>query len=138
MLKETLMKNVLKLAAFALALPVVAQAELSPMSNNDLQNVKGQGVLISKLPLYASQLGQAAGAVVDANVALALTGADIATESRADVLDSKANFNDGVAGRLEATGGPVLTYKAGYFRLLADSQQYRASRWRGAIGTPAP
>ena len=132
------MKNVLKLAAFALALPVVAQAELSPMSNNDLQNVNGQGVLISKLPLYASQLGQAAGAVVDANVALALTGADIATESRADVLDSKANFNDGVAGRLESTGGPVLTYKAGYFRLLADSQQYRASRWRGAIGTPAP
>lgn len=132
------MKNVLKLAAFALALPVVAQAELSPMSNNDLQNVQGQGVLISKLPLYASQLGQAAGAVVDANVALALTGADIATESRADVLDSKANFNDGVAGRLESTGGPVLTYKAGYFRLLADSQQYRASRWRGAIGTPAP
>lgn len=138
MLKETLMKNVLKLAAFALALPVVAQAELSPMSNNDLQNVQGQGVLISKLPLYASQLGQAAGAVVDANVALALTGADIATESRADVLDSAANFNDGVAGRLESTGGPVLTYKAGYFRLLADSQQYRASRWRGAIGTPAP
>ena len=132
------MKNVLKLAAFALALPVVAQAELSPMSNNDLQNVKGQGVLIGKLPLYASQLGQAAGAVVDANVALALTGADIATESRADVLDSTANFNDGVAGRLESTGGPVLTYKAGYFRLLADSQQYRASRWRGAIGTPAP
>ncbi|GMV68489.1 MAG: hypothetical protein AMXMBFR76_09280 [Pseudomonadota bacterium] len=132
------MKNVLKLAAFALALPVVAQAELSPMSNNDLQNVQGQGVLISKLPLYASQLGQAAGAVVDANVALALTGADIATESRADVLDSAANFNDGVAGRLESTGGPVLTYKAGYFRLLADSQQYRASRWRGAIGTPAP
>ncbi|GMV68494.1 MAG: hypothetical protein AMXMBFR76_09330 [Pseudomonadota bacterium] len=67
-------------------------------------------------------------------MALALTGA----ESRADVLDSAANFNDGVAGRLESTGGPVLTYKAGYFRLLADSQQYRASRWRGAIGTPAP
>ena len=132
------MKNVLKLAAFALALPVVAQAELSPMSNNDLQNVNGQGVLISKLPLYASQLGQAAGAVVDANVALALTGADIATESRADVLDSTANFNNGVASRLEATGGPILTYKAGYFRLLADSEQYRATRWRGVIGTPAP
>lgn len=132
------MKNVLKLAALALALPVVAQAELSPMSNNDLQNVKGQGVLISKLPLYVSQLGQAAGAVVDANVALALTGADIATESRADVLDSTANFNDGVASRLEATGGPILTYKAGYFRLLADSEQYRATRWRGVIGTPAP
>lgn len=132
------MKNVLKLAVVALALPVVAQAELSRMSNDDLQNVNGQGVLISKLPLYANQLGQAAGAVVDANVALALTGADIATESRADVLDSKANFNDGVAGRLESTGGPVLTYKAGYFRLLADSEQYRATRWRGVIGTPAP
>ncbi|MFZ5532024.1 MAG: hypothetical protein ACOY5H_00600 [Pseudomonadota bacterium] len=132
------MKNVLKLAALALALPVAAQAELSPMSNNDLQNINGQGVLISKLPLYASQLGQAAGAVVEANVALALTGADIATESRADVLDSAANFNNGVASRLEATGGPILTYKAGYFRLLADSEQYRATRWRGVIGTPAP
>ncbi|HXF08155.1 MAG TPA: hypothetical protein VNK45_06495 [Candidatus Acidoferrales bacterium] len=132
------MKNVLKLAALALALPVAAQAELSPMSNNDLQNINGQGVLISKLPLYASQLGQAAGAVVAANVALALTSADVVTEARADVLDSAANFNNGVASRLEATGGPILTYKAGYFRLLADSEQYRATRWRGVIGTPAP
>ena len=132
------MKNVLKLAAFALALPVVAQAELTPMSNADLQNVKGQGVLLNNLPLYASQLGQATGSLIDAKVALAFTGADVVTEARADVLDSTANFNDGVAGRLEATGSPLLTYKAGYVRLLADSEQYRATRWRGVIGTPAP
>ena len=132
------MKNVLKLAVFALALPAVAQAELTPMSNNDLQNVKGQGVLLNNLPLYASQLGQATGSVIDAKLALAVTGADIATEARADVLDSAANFNNGVADRLEATGGPILTYKAGYARLLADSEQYRATRWRGVIGTPAP
>ena len=132
------MKNILKLAACALALPVVAQAELTPMSDNDLQNVKGQGVLLNNLPLYASQLGQATGSVIDAKVALALTGADVLTEARADVLDSTANFNDGVASRLEATGGPILTYKAGYFRLLADSEQYRATRWRSVIGTTAP
>ena len=132
------MKNVLKLAALALALPVVAQAELTPMSNADLQNVKGQGVLLNNLPLYASQLGQATGSVIDAKVALAFTGADVLTEARADVLDSTANFNDGVASRLEATGGPILNYKAGYVRLLADSEQYRATRWRSVIGTAAP
>ena len=132
------MKNILKLAACALALPVLAQAELSPMSEQELQAVNGQGVILNRLPLYASQLGQATGAVIDAKLALAVTGADIATEARADVLDSTANFNDGVASRLEATGGPILTYKAGYFRLLADSEQYRATRWRSVIGTTAP
>lgn len=95
-------------------------------------------MLYGKLPLYANQLGQAAGAVVDAKIALAVTGIDVATEARADVLDTKANFNDGVATRLEATGGPILTYKAGGFRLLADSEQYRASRWRAVIAPTTP
>lgn len=132
------MKNVLKLATLSLALPFAVQAQLSPMADAELQSVNGQGVLYGKLPLYASQLGQAAGAVVDANIALALTGVDVATEARADVLDTKANFNDGVASRLEATGGPILTYKAGGFRLLADSEQYRATRWRGVIAPTTP
>jgi len=103
------MKNVLKLATLSLALPFAVQAQLSPMADAELQSVNGQGVLYGKLPLYASQLGQAAGAVVDANIALALTGVDVATEARADVLDTKANFNNGVTpGTINARGLPSI------------------------------
>jgi hypothetical protein len=130
------MKNVLKLATFALALPLVAQAEMAPMSNVELQAVNGQGLLYNNLPMYASQLGQAVGGVVNANIALAVTGADVATEAHADVLDTKANFNYGVAGRLAATGGPILTATGNQFGLLGDSQQFRAGKWRGLITTP--
>jgi hypothetical protein len=130
------MKNVLKLATLALALPLIAQAEMAPMNNVELQAVNGQGVLYNHLPMYASQLGQAVGGVVNANIALALTGADVATEAHADVLDTKANFNDGVASRLAATGGPILTATASKFTLLGDSQQFRAGKWRGLITTP--
>ena len=130
------MKKILTLAALALAAPLTAQAELSRMDSTELQGVNAQGVLIGNLPVYADRLASATSAVIDANIALAITGADVATEARADMLDSQANFNDGVATRMESTGGPILTYKAGYFRLLADSEQYRAGLWRGFIPTP--
>ncbi|NCU00316.1 hypothetical protein GXC69_02180 [Candidatus Macondimonas diazotrophica] len=130
------MKKILTLAALALAAPLTAQAELSRMDSTELQGVNAQGVLIGNLPVYADRLASATSAVIDANIALAITGADVATEARADMLDSQANFNDGVATRMESTGGPILTYKAGYFRLLADSEQYRADLWRGFIPTP--
>jgi hypothetical protein len=127
------MKKILKLAIASIALPLTAQAQITPMNAAELESVHGQGILLNNLPSYASQLGLATGAVIGANVALGVTSADVTTEANADVLDSKANFNNGVADRLIATGGPILGYNAGYFQLLAQSEQYRATRWRNLI-----